>query len=205
MAKDNGLDVDRQYYDAMQAQLGERVTNLNRRQTDLENEMRSGFRQIEQSIAGIATETRAAIAGLSQDLAERNRPQWQALSVMLATVIAIGGLAYWPIRDATGELKVTTARLGEAMITRQEMEWRQARSQEDRLRLEGSVSDIRSNLVPRAELDRVFDSFADQFRDKQRQLDEIKASQAGIYGARDAMMDMRQRLDRLERGSLSPH
>ena len=34
---------------AMQAQLGERVTNLGRRQTDLETEMRTGFKQMESS------------------------------------------------------------------------------------------------------------------------------------------------------------
>jgi hypothetical protein len=43
----NGNDVSRHYQDAMTAQLGERVTNLGRRQTNLESEMRSGFKQID--------------------------------------------------------------------------------------------------------------------------------------------------------------
>ncbi len=43
----NGNDVSRHYQDAMTAQLGERVTNLGRRQTNLESEMRSGFNQID--------------------------------------------------------------------------------------------------------------------------------------------------------------
>lgn len=198
MTKDNGMEVDRQYYDAMQAQLGERVTNLGRRQTDLENEMRSGFRQIEQSIAGIANETRTAIANLSQNLAERNRPQWQAIGVALTFAVVIGGMAYWPIREATGRLEAAVDRMGERMITRQEMEWRQARSQEDRLRMEGSIVDLRSNLIPRAELTRTFENFDHRFSDHQRQIDEVKATQNSVYGARDVLMDLRERLDRLE-------
>ncbi len=42
MTNGNGQDVNRIYTDALTAQLGERVTNLNRRQSDLKTEMRSG-------------------------------------------------------------------------------------------------------------------------------------------------------------------
>ncbi len=199
----NEMDAARQYQDAITAQMGERITNLGRRQSDLETEMRSGFRQIETSITGIANETRAAIAGLSQTLAERNKPQWQALSVMLAAVVAIGGLAYLPIREATTDLKGLTTRLEERMITRQEMDWRQARSQEDRLRMEGGISTLRADQVPRAEHERVWQNYDQRFSDHQRQIDEMKAAQSSIYSQRDAMMDMRDRLDRLEQRRLS--
>ncbi|MDI6026701.1 hypothetical protein QBK99_10915 [Corticibacterium sp. UT-5YL-CI-8] len=194
MPNSNG-ELDRQYIDAAQAQLGERVTNLNRRQTDLENEMRVGFRQIESSFASFTNETRASIQALSATIAEKNKPQWQALSVMLAAVVAIGGLAYMPIREATTDLKTSVANT----ITRQEMDWRQARGAEDRSRADRDLTDLRSQMVPREELDRVFLSYDDQMREKQRQLDELKQAQGSVYGQRDAMMDMRERLDRLER------
>ena len=48
------------YSDALTAQLGERVTNLNRRQYDLESEMRSGFKQIESSMAAMSSEMRSS-------------------------------------------------------------------------------------------------------------------------------------------------
>jgi hypothetical protein len=38
----NGNDANRSYTDAVTAQLGERVTNLGRRQTDMETEMHAG-------------------------------------------------------------------------------------------------------------------------------------------------------------------
>lgn len=206
MPNSNNLEADRHYQDAMQAQLGERVTNLGRRQTDLENEMRSGFRQIETSIAAIANETRTAIGNLSQSIAERNRPQWQAIGVALTFAVVIGGMAYWPIREATARLEATSSRLEERMVTRQEMDWRQTRSQEDRLRMEGSIVDMRANLIPRAEHERVWQNYDQRFLDQQRQIDEVKQAQNSVYGARDVLMDMRERLDRLEqqRRALAP-
>jgi len=52
------------------AHLGERVTNLGRRQN------RS---QDKGAIRLHANQTRASIAALSTNLAERNKPQWRAL------------------------------------------------------------------------------------------------------------------------------
>ncbi len=196
-------DAARQYQDAITAQMGERITNLGRRQSDLETEMRSGFRAIENSITGIANETRASIAGLSTAIAERNKPQWQAIGVALTFAVIIGGMAYWPIREATSGLTSAVSRLEERMVTRQEMDWRQARGQEDRARMEAGIATIRADQVPRAEHDSVWQNYDQRLTDQQRQLDEMKAAQSSIYSQRDAMMDMRDRLDRLEQRRLS--
>lgn len=189
----------RHYVDAIQAQLGERVTNLGRRQTDLETEMRSGFRQMESSITSFTNETRTSIAALSTTLAERNKPQWQALSVMLAAIVAIGGLVYWPIREGQTRIDTTLNRMNETMVTRQEMDWRQARGQEDRSRMESSIADVREGLVPREEHARVWSNYDQRLADQQRQLDELKTAASSTYGARDFLLDTRERLDRLER------
>ncbi|TDX88137.1 hypothetical protein EDE05_102109 [Neorhizobium sp. R1-B] len=94
MNNGNGSDVNRTYTDAHTARLGERVTNLNRRQSDLEPEMRSGFKQIESSMTALSSEMRSSVAALSANLAERSRPQWQALGVALTFAAMLGGLAY---------------------------------------------------------------------------------------------------------------
>lgn len=172
----------RVYQDPIQAQLGERVTNLGRRQTDLEAEMRSGFRQIEQSFASFTNETRNAISALGTSISDRSRPQWQALGVMVSVIVVLGGLVYWPIRESTNDLKaqdIETGRLIQSLTTetgkaiqtlaantvsRQEMDWRAARGAEDRTRMETAISDIRGNLVPRTE----FEAFK---IDIQRQID----------------------------------
>lgn len=195
--------VHRQYTDAVTAQLGERVTNLGRRQTDLEAEMRAGFKAMESAVTSLANETRTSIAALSTNLAERNKPQWQALGVALTFAAMLGGLAYLPIREATGDLKTAVGMLSERMITRQEMDWRQARSAEDRGRMEAAIVDLRSSQVPRAELERVWAGFDQRFADHQRQLDDVKQAQGSVYGARDVLLDLRERVDRMERQKLS--
>jgi hypothetical protein len=128
MADQNGNDLGaRANLDAVQAQLGERVANPRLRQTDLETEMRTRFRTIEQSTASLTT-----------SLSARNKPQWQAIGVALTFAIIIGGMAYWTIRESTTDLKPTIAKLAaetyqsirmlaDKAVTRQQMDWRAAR------------------------------------------------------------------------------
>ncbi len=205
MAEDmgSGTEVTRAYQDAIQAQLGERVTNLGRRQTDLESEMRSGFKQMETAVSSLANEMRTSVASLSTNIAERNRPQWQAIGVTLTFCAMIGGLVYWPINASTIRLESAIATIADKMVTQKEMEWRTARGTEDRARTEGSVRDIRESQVPRLELDRVFESYNQQFKDQQRQIDEVKTAQGSVYGARDILLDLRERIDRMERQRLT--
>ncbi|KQY22550.1 hypothetical protein ASD31_22955 [Rhizobium sp. Root482] len=191
--------LHRTYTDAVTAQLGERVTNLGRRQTDLEAEMRTGFKQMESALSALGAEMRNSTAALSTNMAERNKPQWQALGVPLTFATVLGGLAYMPIRESTSDLKASVAIISERMVTQQEMEWRTARGQEDRARSETAITDLRNSQVPRLELDRVFMGYDQRFGDVQRQVDELKQAQGGIYGARDIIMDLKENQQRLER------
>ncbi|WP_339073054.1 hypothetical protein [Sinorhizobium meliloti] len=195
----NGNGAERHYQDALQAQLGERVTNLGRRQTDREAEMRSGFRQVEAAMQGLANETRSSIAALTTSIAERNKPQWQALGVALTFCTILGGLAYWPINAATTDLKGSVAIITEKMVSQQEMEWRSARGAEDRLRQEASLKELRDAQVPRAELDRVWQGYDQRFADHQRQIDEVKLAQGSVNSQRDIVLDLKENQQRLER------
>lgn len=187
------------YASPFEAQASERITNLGRRQSDFESEVRSGFKQMELSISGLANETRASLAGLASNLAERSRPQWQALGVALTFAALVGALAYWPIRESTGDLKAALSILSEKIVTQQEMQWRTQRGLEDRQRMEATLSTIREDQVPRKELERVWDAGNQRDTDLQRQIDQLSASYSGTYGARDVILDLRERLDRLER------
>ena len=195
----NGNDAHRVYTDAITAQLGERVTNLGRRQTDLEAEMRAGFKQMESAMSAVAAEMRNSVAALSTNIAERNKPQWQAMGVVLTFCAMLGGLAYWPINSATTDLKAAVTTISANMVTQKEMEWRTARGSEDRLRTEAAIADLRESQVPRQEMERVWQSDDQQKAALQKQIDELKQAQANTYSARDLLLDMRERQDRLER------
>jgi hypothetical protein len=104
----NGAEHRVVYTDALTAQLGERVTNLNRRQSDLENDMRSGFKQIESSMSAMSSEMRSSVAALATNMAERNKPQWQALGVALTSAPFS---AAWPIGLSTRRRPTSSQRL----------------------------------------------------------------------------------------------
>lgn len=88
------------------------------------------------------------------------------------------------------------------MVTQKELEYRQTRGQEDRARTDANVADLRAAQVPRTELERVWHT--DDLVNSQLQIDELKASAAGTYGARDAILDLRERLGRIERERTKP-
>lgn len=190
MADPTGSDPSRIYLDAVQAQLGERVTNLGRRQTDLEAEMRTGFRQIEQSIAA-----------LSSTLSERVKPQWQALSVMLAFAAILTGLAYMPIREATSDLKVAVSSLAASTVTREEMDWRSAHGSEDRDRTDAAIKEIRAGIVYRNEWQERNLSRDREIANIQRQIDQQRTDfqtfSNSLGNGRDFIQDMKQEIARL--------
>lgn len=189
-------DPHRAYNDAVTAQLGERVTNLGRRQTDMENEMRSGFKQMENGLAGIANEMRSSIAALSASLAERSRTQWpviwSAAGVSFTILAALGAFVYGTLSKDQSRLdaaiiknaeimQASVSKLAETtqqsliamtdrMVTRQEMEWRQQRGAEDRQRIESSIANIRNDMVPRSEQERMWEIIS-------HRLDRLERSQ----------------------------
>lgn len=214
MSNGNGSDVNRIYTDALTAQLGERVTNLNRRQSDLETEMRSGFKAIESSMTAMSSEMRSSVAALSSNLAERNRTPWAIIigfcSVSITILGGLGFLALQPIKDnilqiqvdrreQAREMKDSLSVIVEKMVTQKDLEYRTARGVEDRSRIEATLKKLDEAQVPRAEHERVWANYDQRFADQQRQLDEIKQAQGNVYGARDVILDLRQRVDRVER------
>ncbi|RUU15496.1 hypothetical protein EOD10_11780 [Mesorhizobium sp. M7A.T.Ca.TU.009.01.3.2] len=209
----NGSDDSmRTYSDAVQAALGERVTNMGRRINDVEVEMRAGFSQLSNSLSASTNETRQSIAALSTSLADRAKPQWQALSVIMGFAVVLGGLAYWPIREATSDLKVAVMSLAANTVSRQEMDWRTERGAEDRKRTEETIRSIRDTMVYRNEwsernLSRDHDIEnirADAVRDianLQRQLDQqearYQAFSNSLGNGRDFIIDLKTEQGRL--------
>lgn len=182
----NGSDAQRHYQDAIQAQLGERVTNLGRRVTDIEGEMRAGFRQIESSISALTT-----------TLAERAKPQWQAIGVALTFCALLGGLAYMPIREATSDLKTAVKDLSTSSVSRQEMDWRAQRGIEDRTRTEAAVAELRTGTVTRAEWTERNRARDQEVTDLNRRVDELRQDVGSVYGTRDVIQDMKKEIETL--------
>lgn len=194
----SGNEQSRQFIDGVQAAMNERVTNLGRRQSDLETEVRSGFKQIDGAMLSLAEEMRRGIAGLTTNMAERNRVQWPAIGVAVTFCAVLGGVLAYPVNSAIARLDNTLGGISEKMVTRQEMDWRSARGVEDRTRMESAVAQIRTDQVPRAELERVWDGYNQRFVDQQRQIDAMAATNGSTYTPRDALLDLKSKQERIE-------
>lgn len=193
--------------------MGERVTNMGRRINDVEVEMRTGFNQINQSIAA-----------LSNNLAERNKTQWPV--IFLAIGVASSVLGYFvtqaltPIRDANMDMKAAIIQTSQDIkalaantVSRQEMDWRSARGAEDRLRQDAAVVDLRGATVTRNEwneknssrdhdIANIRETQATSNVNLQRQIDQIRGDFTGFAASlgngRDSFADMKAEIRRLE-------
>lgn len=196
MASNGSFDPETKY-----VQLGERVEGQGRQIADIDLRMRQGFTEIGSQIRGLADDVRGGA-----------KTPWPIIigfsSVVITILGGLGYLALQPIKDNISQIredakieqastKASFSTIVERMVTSKEMEWRTARGQEDRARMESSIKEVRDAQVPRAELDRVFANFVQQFADHQRQIDEMKQSQANVYGTRDVVFDLKKEIERL--------
>jgi hypothetical protein len=185
------------------ARLSERVENQGKDIIDLRSNMNSGFQGVNTNIASLSNELRSS--GKTQWPVI-----WSAIGVGIVILSGLGFMALQPIKDNNSRLDAAIVRLAEttqlaltkiteSMVTQQEMEWRTARGAEDRKRADDAIADLRLSQVPRQELERVWQSDDQQKASLQKQIDELKSAQANTYSARDLLLDMRERQDRIER------
>jgi 4-amino-4-deoxy-L-arabinose transferase-like glycosyltransferase len=194
------------------------VENQGKDIVDLRSNMNTGCQSVN-----------ASLTTLSNELRSNSKTQWPviwAAAGVCFTVLATGGAFFYNSlskgqdrldaavmknselpQASVSKLAETTQQtftlLADKVVTQKELEWRTARGQEDRARMEANVADIRSGLVPRAEHERVWQNYTNKDQDLQRQVDELKQAQGSVYGAREVIMDLRERLDRVERQRLA--
>lgn len=175
---------------AQWARLSERVENQGKDIIDLRSNMNTGFQNIQ-----------AGLASLTNELRGSTKTQWpviwSAIGVCFVVTTAIGGLAYAPITSGMSRLDASVSALGEKVVTRQEMDWRAKRGEEDRGRTDGAVADLRVNTVSRAEWAERSRASDQQIADMSRRVDELRADVGAVYGTRDVIRDMKAEIDNL--------
>lgn len=113
------------------SQLNERVTNISSR-----------INQLDERMGGMT----AALNSLGNDFRNGQRPQWQALGVVLTFMTIVGALAYWPIRTQADQQSAAISKMQDIL------------------------SDMPNQYSPRAETERV-SKYAEELR--QRMVDDI--------------------------------
>lgn len=200
MAGQNDMATSSANFDpyASWARLSERVENQGKDIVDLRSNMNTGFQSVN-----------ANISALSNELRSNSKTPWpviwSAAGVCSAILFTGGTFVYGTLAGNLNELKMDVRGQGldlrsalNERITRQEMDQRTARAAEDRTRTESAISDLRKDLVPRAEHAREWAGADQRFADQQRQIDELKQAQGSVYGTRDFILELRARQDRIE-------
>ncbi|MVA17404.1 hypothetical protein GOZ94_00400 [Agrobacterium vitis] len=185
------------------ARLSERVENQGKDIVDLRSNMNTGFQSVQSSINALSNELRSS--------SKTQWPViWAAAGVCFGIIVALGSQALSPIKEAVSEtktdLRVTAQNsLSVAAFTDFKATYENNRvvSRNDLIdkfnQVNSQLETIRKDQVPRAELERTWQSEDQQRAQMQKQIDELKQGQATTYSARDLLLDMRDRQDRFER------
>ena len=115
-------------------------------------------------------------------------------------------LEFTPVRDDISKLAASIALVGANSVPatafsdfKATYENNRITSRQDNGNRFAAIEAKFANQVPRGEHERVWASYDRRFTDIQRQVDEVKQAQGGIYGARDVLMDLKSNHQRLER------
>ena len=201
--------------DARLAALETRVSGIERGMSALDDKISSRFK-----------ETTDQLGQLTAKLDERSKTHWPtiwgAMSVVLGLVIAGGTLAFSPRDESIRRIEaglndVAASRVSfsafsefkgtyenNRLLFRQDIDARFIRLDGEIGALERRIREGETAVAPRGEQQERWRAQDAAVAALQRQLDDVKSALGGIYGARDVIIDLRERLDRLERGRSAP-
>jgi uncharacterized membrane protein YccC len=194
------------------ARISERVEHQGRDIVDLRSNMNTGFQNVQAAISALTAELRGS--------AKTQWPViWSAIGVCFTVLAAVGTLAYWPVISNQDRLEVALTRLADTVggisersLSREDIQWRVERAQEDRTRMETAIAEMRSTLLPRNEwsernlnrdheIEAMREAQATLAMNTQRQLDqqrdEFQTFASSLGNGRDFVRDMKDELDRL--------
>lgn len=174
----------------------------------------AGVRQrvsgIESGMAALSSQ----IGALSNKLDDRSRTPWativSAMGVVLAIVVAGGQLAKAPLDMAIVRLQQDTDRIDQAKPSLESFQTFKSTYDANRLvsrqdydarfaAVNAEIGGIRQMLVPRGEHEEKWRSNQERLADLQRQMDEQKKAFGDTYSLRDTILDLKSRLDQVER------
>jgi hypothetical protein len=194
----NGFDPMAQY-----ARLSERVENQGKDIVDLRSNMNTGFQSVN-----------AAIGTLSNELRSNSKTQWPviwAAAGVCFTVLATGGAFFYSsLSKGQDRLDTNISEVSKDAVSVSAFQDFRATYDNNRVvsrneyidkfgQMNVAIGKINDQLVPRAELERVWQSDDMQKAQLQKQIDELKQGQASTYSARDILLDLKENQQRLDR------
>jgi hypothetical protein len=200
MSSGNGTPFDPM---ASWARLSERVENQGKDIVDLRSNMNTGFQSVN-----------AAIGTLSNELRSNSKTQWPviwAAAGVCFTVLATGGAFFYSsLSKGQDRLDTNISEVSKDAVSVSAFQDFRATYDNNRVvsrneyidkfgQMNAAIGKVNDQLVPRAELERVWQSDDAQKAQLQKQIDELKQGQASTYSARDILLDLKENQQRLDR------
>jgi len=184
------------------AALDERVTNL-----------RTSFQHLERSTAEGFGRIDAKLGEMAASFAAGQKTPWAtvipSMAFVFSVLITIGWLVYTPVQSTQSRLETSLLKLADVVagaiesgpekyVPRREIDTSRARAAEDRANVEKDINDLRTEKLPRNEWLLRNAAVDNEFIDLRRTVEQIRQDFGGTYSLRDAIADLKQRLERVE-------
>lgn len=145
---------------------------------------------LEAGIKDLSSATASQINGLSQQISnlstkldERAKIPWPALGVMLSFLTIVGGLVWYPVKDAQDRQQRVIEKMADATVTQKDLDVRlsatgqrrddwQRQSEERSRRNSDLIADLTKAAVPRGELEEKWRTTDDAIKRNQARIDD---------------------------------
>lgn len=144
----------------------------------------------------------ARFSALQESFNERSKTPWSiliaAFSLIVTMMIALGTLAYLPIKSQMEDAKIDVARLSAGLVPRVEHEREWGRTEKSLAAMLDLIQRNQTAIVPRGEHEEKWRVQAARDGDLQRQIEEARRSAGDAHALRDAQRSIQERLARVE-------
>jgi hypothetical protein len=120
--------------------------------------------------------------------------------VLLSTIVVVGGLAYWPVRERQREFNDRVKEIERSIVPRSEHVERWRIIERDIDRMTAAITANQAAIVPRGEHQEQWNSQRARDVDLDRRIEDLRKLFGETYSLRDALKAMQERLDRIETG-----
>lgn len=166
----------------------------------------------------------AKLEAISAEFLKSRQAPWAILIAFSMFILTLGGsvgwLAYNPINSRTSKIEDALVKLADSQldmkdwsldkfVTQKDLDARTDRGKEDRDRTNREIENIQANIFTRDVHKQHWDNINESIKatndrtdaarmDLQRQIDAIQKNLGDTYTTRDALLESKQRLDKLE-------
>lgn len=144
----------------------------------------------------------ARFSALQESFNERSKTPWSVLiaafSLIVTLMIALGTLAYMPIKAQMEDTKIDVARLAGSVVPRVEHEREWGRSEKSLAAMLDLIQRNQIAIVPRGEHEEKWRGQVARDGELQRQIEEVRRNFGDAHSLKDALRSIQERLDRVE-------